>query len=38
MKLFGSTKSTKTNKDENGKNVSNLEISEVLLVHCNIAK
>ena len=35
MKLLGSTKS-KTNKDENGENVPHLEISEVILVHCNI--
>ena len=34
-KLFGSTKSKKT-KDENGKNVPHLEITEVVLVHCNI--
>ena len=35
MKLLGSTKS-KINKDENGENVSHLEITEVELVHCNI--
>ena len=35
IKLFGSTKS-KTSKDENGKNVHHLEITEVILVHCNI--
>ena len=35
MKLFGSTKS-KINKNENGKNVPHLEITEVVLVHCNI--
>ena len=35
MKLLGSTKS-KITKDENGKNVPNLEIIEVVLVHCNI--
>ena len=35
MKLFGSTKSKMT-KDENGKNVPHLEITEVALVHCNI--
>ena len=35
MKLFGSTKS-KITKDKNGKNVPHLEITEVLLVHCNI--
>ena len=35
MKLFGNTKS-KINKNENGKNVPHLEITEVVLVHCNI--
>ena len=35
MKLLGSTKSEIT-KDENGKNVPHLEITEVALVHCNI--
>ena len=35
MKLLGSTKS-KTKQDENGENVSYLEISGVVLVHCNI--
>ena len=35
IKLLGSTKS-KINKDKNGKNVSHLETSEVVLVHCNI--
>ena len=35
MKLLGSTKS-KITKDENGKNVTNLEITEVVVVHCNI--
>ena len=35
MKLLGSTKS-KITKDETGKNVSHLEITEVVLVHCNI--
>ena len=34
MKLLGSTKK-KITKDENGKNVSHLEITEVVLVHCN---
>ena len=34
MKLLGSTKS-KINKDKNGENVPNLEIT-VVLVHCNI--
>ena len=35
MKLLGSTKSN-IKKDENGKNVSYLEITEVALVHFNI--
>ena len=35
MKLLGST-NNKINKDENGKNVALLEITEVVLVHCNI--
>ena len=35
IKLLGSTKN-KIIKDENGKNVSHLEITEVILVHCNI--
>ena len=35
MKLLGSTK-TKITKDKNGKNVPNLEITEVVLIHCNI--
>ena len=34
-KLLGSTK-TKVTKDKNGENVPHLEITEVLLVHCNI--
>ena len=34
-KLVGSTKN-KITKDENGKNVPNLEITEEVLVHCNI--
>ena len=34
-KLLGSTKS-KINKDKNGKNVPYLEITEVVLIHCNI--
>ena len=37
MKLFGSTKS-KITKDKNGKNVPHLEITEIVLVHCNIDK
>ena len=36
MKLLGGTKSTIT-KDGNGENVSNLDITEVVLVHYNIA-
>ena len=36
MKLLGSTKN-KINKDKNGENVSHLQITEVVLVHCNIA-
>ena len=35
MKLLGSGKS-KINKDKNGENVPRLEITEVVLVHCNI--
>ena len=35
IKLLGSTKS-KITKDENGENIPNLEINEVVLVHCNI--
>ena len=34
-KLFGSTKS-KITKDKNGENVPHLEITEVVLVHCNM--
>ena len=36
MKLLGSIKS-KTTKDKNGENLPFLEITEVVLVHCNIA-
>ena len=36
MKLLGSTK-TKITKDKNGENVGHLEITELVLVHCNIA-
>ena len=36
MKLLGSTKK-KITKQENGENVPHLEITEVVLVHCNIA-
>ena len=35
MKLLESTKS-KITKDENGENVAHLEITEILLIHCNI--
>ena len=35
MKLLGSTES-KINKDKNGENVAHLEITEVVLVHCNL--
>ena len=37
MKLLGSTKKV-VNKDKNGENVPNLEIVEVVLVHCNLIK
>ena len=35
MKLLGSTKS-KITKNENGENVSYLEITEEVLMHCNV--
>ena len=35
IKLLGSTKK-KITKDKNGENVPHLEITEVVLVHCNI--
>ena len=35
MKLLGSTKS-KIFKDKNGENVPHLEITKVVLIHCNI--
>ena len=35
MKLLGSTKSKRT-KDKKGENVPHLEITEIILVHCNI--
>ena len=35
MKLLGSTENEIT-KDKNGENVPHLEITEVVLVHCNI--
>ena len=34
MKLLGSTESKITN-DKNGENVPNLEVAELVLVHCN---
>ena len=37
MKLLGNTKSNIT-KDENGENMSRLEITEVVIIHCNIVK
>ena len=36
MKLLGSSEN-KITKDKNGENAPHLEISEVVLVHCNIA-
>ena len=36
MKLLGNSKSEITN-DENGENLPHLEITEVILVHCNVA-
>ena len=36
MKLIGSTKS-KITKDRNSENVPYLEITEVVLIHCNVA-
>ena len=35
MKLLGSAKNKRT-KDKNGENVPHLEITEIVLVHCNI--
>ena len=35
MKLLGSTES-KITKDKNGENVPHLEITELVLVHCNL--
>ena len=35
MKLLGSTKN-KITKDKNGENVPHLEITKVVLVHCNM--
>ena len=36
MKLLGSTEN-KTTKDKNGKSVPHLVITQLVLVHCNIA-
>ena len=36
INLLGSTKS-KTTIDKNGENVLHLEITEIALIHCNIA-
>ena len=35
MKLLGSSEN-KITKDKNGENMSHIEITEVILVHCNI--
>ena len=35
MKLLGSTK-TKITENENGENAPDLEITEVVVVHCNV--
>ena len=35
MKLLGTTKN-KITKDENGEKIPHLEITEVVLIHCNI--
>ena len=37
MKLLRSTKS-KINKDKNGETVPHSEITEVVLIHCNVVK
>ena len=37
MKLLGSTQN-KITKEKNGENVPHLEITEVVLVHCNIVQ
>ena len=37
MKLLGSNKN-KITKDKNGESVPHLEITEVVLIHCNIVK
>ena len=36
MKLLGSAKSKMKTKDENNENVPRLEITEAVLIHCNI--
>ena len=36
MKLLGSAKS-KITKDKNGENLPYLEITELILIHCNVA-
>ena len=36
MKLLGSIEKKKIARDENGERVPDLEITEVVLVHCNI--
>ena len=36
MKLLESTKSKIKKKDKNGENVPDLEITEVVLIHCNV--
>ena len=36
MKLLGSTKKKKINKKENGEKFAHLEITEIVLVYCNI--
>ena len=35
MKLLGSTEN-KVTKDKNGENVPHLEVTDIILVHCNI--
>ena len=35
MKLFGNNKS-KINKDKNSENIPHLDITEAVLIHCNI--
>ena len=38
MKLLASTKMNKMNKNESGEYVPHLQITKVVLVHCNTAK